>query len=215
MAIVPNPFERVADTVTERTAELLGARVSVVDSLGTVVSSSEPDLTGLHLDLEEEHDGYVRVPLHLENVRGEVVIEYGVGGEVLSSRLAHVMAELIINQAAVVDRLPNKLELKNKFIHDLLHGSELDDASILREAQVLGMDLAVPRLVMLIDAAAYILRSDGRDGSESAIRRRSQLVIGTIVDFFHLPNDTICAYIGEGEVALLKASDSSALEMWI
>jgi carbohydrate diacid regulator len=47
------------------------------------------------------------------------------------------------------------------------------------------------------------------------IRRRSQLIIGSVVDFFHLPNDTICAYIGEGEVAILKASSSSALESWV
>jgi carbohydrate diacid regulator len=47
------------------------------------------------------------------------------------------------------------------------------------------------------------------------IRRRSQLIIGSVVDFFHLPNDTICAYIGEGEVAILKASSSNALDAWV
>jgi carbohydrate diacid regulator len=125
------------------------------------------------------------------------------------------MAELIINQAAVVDRLPTKVELKNKFIHDLLHGGEGDDGSILREAQILGMDLTAPRLVMLIDASNYILEGEAREASEAMIRRRSQLIIGTVVDFFHLPNDTICAYIGAGEVAILKASSSSALESWV
>jgi carbohydrate diacid regulator len=144
-----------------------------------------------------------------------VLIEYGSGGEVISPRLARVMAELIINQAAVVDRLPNKVELKNKFIHDLLHGGEGDDGSILREAQILGMDLTAPRLVMLIDASQYILGDYGRDASEAMIRRRSQLIIGSVVDFFHLPNDTICAYIGEGEVAILKASSSNALDAWV
>lgn len=213
MAVVQDQFERVADTVMERTAELLGARVTVVDVSGTVITSSEPGMEGMHIVPPEEDDGYLRVPLHLHNTRGEVLIEYG-GGEVISPRLARVMAELIINQAAVVDRLPNKLELKNKFIHDLLHGGEGDDGSILREAQILGMDLTAPRLVMLIDASHYILDGHGRDASEAMIRRRSQLIIGSVVDFFQLPNDTICAYIGEGEVAILKASSSSALGDW-
>jgi carbohydrate diacid regulator len=215
MAVVPDQFERVADTVMERTAELLGARVTVVDAAGTVITCSEPGMEGLHLVPREEEEGYLRVPLHLHNARGEVLIEYGSGGEVISPRLARVMAELIIDQAAVVDRLPNKVELKNKFIHDLLHGAEGDDASVLREAQILGMDLTAPRLVMVIDASNYILDGPGRDASEAMIRRRSQLIIGSVVDFFHLPNDTICAYIGEGEVAILKASSSSALESWV
>lgn len=215
MAVVPDQFEHVADTVAERTAELLGARVTVVDALGTVVSSSEPGMEGMHVEPREEGDGYLRVPLLLHNARGEVLIEYGGGGEVISPRLARVMADLIINQATVVDRLPNKLELKNKFIHDLLHGAEGEDGSVLREAQILGMDLSAPRLVMLIDASEYILGERGREESETMVRRRSQLVIGTVVDFFHLPNDTICAYIGEGEVAILKASSSSALESWV
>jgi carbohydrate diacid regulator len=214
MAVVPDQFERVADTVMERTAELLGARVTVVDASGTVIASSEPGMEGMHIVPSEEDDGYLRVPLHLHNARGEVLIEYGGGGEVISPRLARVMAELIINQAAVVDRLPNKLELKNKFIHDLLHGGEGEDGSILREAQILGMDLTAPRLVMLIDASHYILDAHGGEAPEAVIRRRSQLIIGTVVDFFHLPNDTICAYIGEGEVAILKASSSSALDDW-
>jgi carbohydrate diacid regulator len=215
VAIEPDQFERVAETVMERTAELLGARVTVVDGSGTIVSSTNPSSEGLHMELRSEREGYVRVPLHLHNTRGEVVIEYGGAEETISPRLARVMAELIINQAAVVDRLPNKLELKNKFIHDLLHGTDSDDASVLREAQILGMDLTAPRLVMLIDASTYIFGAEGRDATEAVIRRRSQLVIGTVVDFFHLPNDTICAYIGDGEVAVLKASDSSALESWV
>lgn len=215
MAVVPDQFERVADTVMERTAELLGARVTVVDASGTVITCSEPDMEGMHVVPRAEEDGYLRVPLHLDNSRGEVLIDYGGGGEVISARLARVMAELIINQAAVVDRLPNKVELKNKFIHDLLHGSAGDDGSVLREAQILGMDLSVPRLVMVIDASGFILEGRDLDTSETMIRRRSQLIIGSVVDFFHLPNDTICAYIGEGEVAILKASSSSALESWV
>jgi carbohydrate diacid regulator len=50
--------------------------------------------------------------------------------------------------------------------------------------------------------------------NEAEVRRRTQIVIGSIVGFFHLPNDTICAYIGNGEVAVLKACNTKNLVAW-
>jgi carbohydrate diacid regulator len=137
-------------------------------------------------------------------------------GEIISPRLARALVELTINQTIVVARLPNKDELKDKLIHDLLYGSVHDEASILREAQILGMNLTQPRAVILIDAADYILAPEpARQQPDARVRRRAQLVIGSIVDFFKLPNDTICAYIGNGEVAVLKASNKQSLASWL
>ncbi len=107
-------------------------------------------------------------------------------------------------------------ELKNRFIYNLLHGLVADDVAILRDAAILGMDFTPPRAVILIDAADYILSADigGRTAADEQIRRRAQFVISTVVSFFHLPNDTICAYIGDGAVAVLKASDTKNLVVW-
>ncbi len=218
MAIVTGRFERVADIVAERSAELLGARVTVVDDRGIVVAGSVPSDIGGQFVAPEADQPYLRVPLRLDSLAGEVVVAQPMNGEPISPRLAQVLVELVINQTAVVDRLPNKHELKNKFIHDLLHGSLGDEATMLREAQILGMDLTPPRAVILIDASEYILapmNASQSEPSEARVRRRSQLVIGTIVDFFELPNDTICAYIGNGEVAVLKASNKQNLATWL
>jgi carbohydrate diacid regulator len=212
--VVTEQFARVAATVAERTAELLSADVTIVDHYGVVVAGSTPQREGQRFDPADGEE-YLRIPLESGGVRGEVIIAPPAVGEEISPRLARVMADLIVNQATVVDRLPNTLQLKNKFIHDLLHGSKGEEGTLLREAQILGMDLTVPRLVMLIDAADYILGTRHGEPSEQRIRRRSQLVIGSIVDFFMLPSDTICAYIGEGEVAVLKASTNSALSEWV
>lgn len=211
MAIAHGPFERVADSVAERAAELLCTQVLVVDDRGMIVASSESRLQGLSFesDLDPEMT-YVRVPLSLDHSGGEVIITRPGSGDEISPRLARVLTELVIDQVARVDRLPNKHELKNKFIHDLLRGSGHDEASLMREAQILGMNLAHPRVVILIDAEDYILapvRGVQIDPSDPRIWRRAQLVIGRVVDFFELPNDTICAYIGDGEVAVLKAAN--------
>lgn len=218
MAIVTGRFERVAEIVAERSAELLGARVSVIDDRGIVVAGSSPSDVGGAFIQSDAGQPYLRVPLRLDSLAGEVVVTQPMNGESISPRLAQVLVELVINQTAVVDRLPNKHELKNKFIHDLLHGSLGDETTILREAQILGMDLTPPRAVILIDASEYILapmNASQPDPSEARIRRRAQLVIGTIVEFFELPNDTICAYIGNGEVAVLKASNKQNLVTWL
>ncbi len=218
MAIMTTQFERVAEAVTDRVSELLRAQISVVDARGLVVSSSEPKLIGLAFSrgAQEPAGQIVRVPFRLDGRMGEVIVGEPLDEEVISPRLAQVLVELVINQTAVVDRLPNQHELKNNFIYNLLHGLLDDDEAIAREARLLGMDFTPPRAVILIDAADYILSSSDSDRIEmdAQIRRRVQFVIGTIVSFFHLPNDTICAYIGDGEVAVLKASNTKNLVTW-
>lgn len=214
-------FQRIATTVVERLAELLGGQVWVWDSQGEIVAQSHGRSAGsapssiAPLALETE-TMTLRVPITLDGQTGEVVIRMPANGEVVSPRLARVLIDLIIHQAAVV-RLPNQHELKNKFIHDLLREPVSDEASILRQAQILGMDLTRPRSVILIDAADYILApSSSRclETTNAQIWRRVQIIISSIVNFFQLPSDTICAYIGDGEVAVLKASSTQDLVAW-
>jgi len=224
VTIAAEHFGRVATVVSDRTAELLGAQVAVVDHNGVVVASNIPGAVGAALDMQyfAREPAVLRLPIRLEAQNGEVVVRVPENGEPISPRLTQVLVDLIVNQTAVLARLPNQHELKNKFIHDLLRGPGADEADILREATILGMDLTRPRAVILIDASAYILQPDQRrveagDGgqqSDPRAYRRAQLVIASVVGFFNLPDDTICAYIGDGEVAVLKASSTQDLAAW-
>jgi len=219
MALANARFERVAEVVMERTAELLGGRVFVIDGRGTIISSNDRAVLNLPLEgvVDEGLPNYLKVPLTLDGVSGAVVVGEPVNGEVVPQRLAQALVEMTISQTTAVHRRPNQHELKNKFIHDLLHGLLSDETAILRDAKVLGMDFGPPRAVILIDASNYILSSQesGRvEAADAQLRRRAQLVIGSVVSFFHLPNDTICAYIGDGEVAVLKASNTKNLATW-
>lgn len=206
----------MARVITDKVAELLYTQVFVVDRQGTVITSSESELVGLPFAQIGKHaTKYLRVPLHIDALVGEVVVGEPRNGEVISPRLSQVLVELVINQTTVLARFPNQQELKNQFIYDLLHSQLGDEALMLRQAKLLGMDLTPPRAVILIDAADYIMGSSG-SGNEVEIRqyRQAQLIIGSVVSFFHLPDDTICADLGEGEVAVLKASDSKNLGSW-
>lgn len=101
----------------------------------------------------------------------------------------------------------------------MLHGQIDDEAETLRQAKLLGLDLFPPRAVILINAAEYVLTSVGEpdENSEKAVvrqHRRTQYVIGSVVSFFHLPDDTICADLGGGELVVLKASNTKNLGSW-
>jgi carbohydrate diacid regulator len=214
-------FKQVATAIAERLSQLLSAQVVVLDSRGAIAATSESTSSTFSCNLTNRLDtACIRIPIYLDGEAGEVLVAESATGEALSSRPAQMLIELMISHLTTASSLPEQHELKNKFIHDLLSGSNLNEIKLLREGQILGMDLTRPRAVILIDAANYILSmtdlaTDLEQLDPSAqIWRRAQLVVNSIVNFFHLPNDTICAYIGAGEVAVLKASSTQDLNAW-
>ena len=220
MAVITQEFEHIAAIVTERASEVLGAPVWVVSESGMVVASSAGSEAASQLppfDVDPA-DSLLRVPLRGGSQAGEVIVAETRAGETVSSRLGSALVELMISQALILAQLPNREELKSRFIHDLLRGRIDNEADIMREGELLGMNLAVPRAVILIDASDYVLATEDI-GYESGMRahqipRRAQCVIASIVEFFALPSDTICAYIGDGEIAVLKAAANQDLVAW-
>jgi carbohydrate diacid regulator len=91
---------------------------------------------------------------------------------------------------------------RDQFIAQLLLGAQANEDYLLRQAQIMGMDLSRPRAVILLDS--------GIDCSPEDVER----VIRRIVQFFHLPNDTICGYLGANEVVVLKAASNRDLQSW-
>jgi carbohydrate diacid regulator len=213
-------FERVAALIADQTAEIFSTRVAALDERGVVIASNDPALVGRPFGAERPagDEVYLRVPIRVDTQAAEVIVAQPANGEVISPRLARALIDSMVTQAAVVARLPNRRELKDKFIHNLLCGATGDEGAVLREAQILGLDLMRPRAVILIDAAAHILPPPGSGArppfDDTRVRQRADLIIASVVGYFDLPNDTICAYIGGGEVAVLKASSTQDLEAW-
>ncbi|GAA6622340.1 PucR family transcriptional regulator [Scytonema sp. NUACC26] len=203
-------FERVAKVIAERVAQLLCASVFVIDQHAIAIASNDPKLLELSFDriCGKLALNYLRIPFTFETQVGEVIIGKSLNGEAISPHLAQGIVELVVNQTTIIDALPNQHQFKNKFISDLLHGLA-DKTTVFQYSKLLGLDLAPPRAVILIDASDYILGV-----CETQQKRRIASVIDSIVNFFHLPNDTICAYLGDGEVAVLKASDTKNLGTW-
>ncbi|MFL5802527.1 MAG: PucR family transcriptional regulator [Roseiflexaceae bacterium] len=217
--ILITPFERTALAIVNRLIELLCTDIWVLDEQHIVIGSSRARDIGRQFELGDRADRQpvLHIPFSLSEHSGTVIIGTPVHGEVISPRLVDALVRMVASQTCAAERPALQSERKNAFIYQLLQGMLTDEDAILREAGLLGLDLATPRAVIVIDARDYILTSDGRQerGSDDARdQRRAHLVIGSIVGFFHLPNDTICAYIGQGEIAVLKASNTKNLLPW-
>jgi len=136
--------------------------------------------------------------------------------EPIPVQLVEVLLELAREPARRIENAPSYHETQRHFIEAVLRDPELAEADILLGGQIFGIDFTRPRAVILVDASKYIL-SDQRksEAGEASEQRRAQRVISCIVNYFSLPSDTICADIGEGEIAILKASSSRDLAGWV
>ncbi|PPS42307.1 CdaR family transcriptional regulator [Chroococcidiopsis sp. TS-821] len=200
-------FIQVARNVANTVTELLNAQAIVINQNNIIIASNELERVGKILDRTAQPNDYISVPLYCKTEVGEVIVGQSFSGETVSPRLAKALIELVINQATVLNHQSNKQVLKNQFIYDLLHGQIVDETEILRQAKLLGLNLIPPRAVILINVG-------DRTETELHQHRLAQLVISSVVSFFHLPDDTICAHLGDGEVAVLKASDTKNLGSW-
>jgi carbohydrate diacid regulator len=206
-------FAYVAESVAHRAADLLAAHVMVVDEHEELVARASPSNGELADVLHERRPHQLRIPVRLGGHEAHVIAAGH--EEPISPRLAQALIDLVATQADAAQS-PTQDDLRGKLVRDLLSGSLAEESSVIREAQVLGMDLTRPRAVIIIDAAEYILATSTtseRDG-ETSIRRRAREVIRHVVQFFHLPSAAICSYLGDGEVAILKASSSRDLAPW-
>jgi len=214
--VLTTQYERVARLIADQVAELLCAPIWVIDDQEAVVASNINSDYHFNPRSPASETAYLHIPVRFEGQSGTIIVGNPTTGEMISPRLAEILVQLVVNQVVIPNRSPQQQERKNTFIYDLLMGSLADEASVMREASILGLDLASPRAVILIDAAEYILATAQASSTahDAGIRRRTQLVIGSIVGFFHLPNDTICAYIGNGQIAVLKACNTKNLVTW-
>jgi carbohydrate diacid regulator len=210
-----NDWERVAETIVERTAEIVGGRVAVLDGLGIVVTCNDRVLIGLAAPAAEREAGpVVHVPFRLHGRDGAVLVAAnGNDGVPLPPRVLHSIVELIVDHAGAATGASDQTELKNRLIFSLLRETPRHPQRALRDAKLLGMDLSPPRAVILIDTAPT------ESGPSFSHRRqadeRARQVVAMVMRFFDLPDDTICAWDETGQVAVLKASDSRNLESWL
>ena len=213
-----NTREQGIKTIIQRTVDLLNVRVWALDRDDTVIASSDARGIGYSFrHVADASEGCLRASLDFHDGNPVTLAVELSDDDSVPPHLAQALIELIINQVTVINQLPNQQQLESRFVYSLLFEPVTDEAAILRRGQTVGIDLTIPRAVLLIDASEYIFGStppNRRSVDESRANQRAQAVIAHIVDFFHLPHSTICTYIGNGEVVVLKASSTKDLSAW-
>jgi carbohydrate diacid regulator len=214
---VSKTFEQVAQILAKKLSSILQTEVFISDSKKNVVASrtgkaylsvgrNSSNLAGLN-------GNCLSLPLQIQDQVGEVKIFQTTEGETLSFKHAQAFIELVLGQVSTPAFLDQQI-YKNQIITDLLHGRIRDEATALEQASVLGIDFSPPRAVILIDATEYVFALNQRVDPYHNPLQRSQIIIDNIVAFFNLPDETICADLGGGQLAVLKASDSKNLNPW-
>jgi carbohydrate diacid regulator len=200
-----------AKRIVQQASQLLTAQVALVDGYGTKLAESTPD--GL-----KAHDGkgaVINVPIEVDEEALQLVISEPLDGGVISPRLVRMIVSSMDDQS---NRTIPSLDpdVKRTMVLQLLQGSSGDPRELRRKADILGVDLSIPRAVVLVEAVDYIHAESQVDPEIRAKRRmlRARHVISSIVAYFRLPSDAICSYLGEGEIAILKASTAHDLELW-
>lgn len=214
-------FDQIAGAVAKQLASLLQTAVLISDAEETVVAMRRVDAGVPQAQSTPgdrfQKDGanrYLKLPFQVYDQVGVVCIEQWTDGETLSPKLAQACIDLMISQMTS-PAAPNQQFFKNQVIANLLQGHIKDEAVALQQAALLGIDFTPPRAVILIDATEAILSSSyGLEGLSYDQQRCAQTIIASTVTFFNLPDDTICADLGGGQFAVLKASDSKNLRPW-
>lgn len=135
----------------------------------------------------------------------------------LPPRLVQLFVGLMRDQQIDVKSLLNHPGIRYEFIQEVLRDPSMTENEVLRGGQFFGIDFTRTRAVILVDARDYLIGGDpsGAGPTPELVQRRAQTIINCVVSFFALPSDTICAYIGEGEIAILKASTTQDLAGWV
>jgi carbohydrate diacid regulator len=196
---------------------LLGTSVLVTDEAGTVLASHNPAISdGLEKGERSPQDyEFARIPVKFNGWSGTVILGSPPADRALPVRVAHSLVQLIIEQTYSSSQLHQHDQMRDRFIYDLLRGGSGAEAELRREAELIELDLARPRVAIVIDASGYIAPSSGRIGSiekSSGTTESAQIIVRSVSRFFGIPDEVICSYMGEGEVAVLPATNSRLLQ---
>ncbi len=216
----------LAQQIVDRTMSIISHNINVMNAAGTIIGSGDAERIG------QKHDGAVLALNHgdsleldeqscqsmqgvkpginmLLHFKGEVVGVVGVTGNPEHIRafaqLVKMTAELTIEQASLVEQLQWDRRHQEEFVSAWLN-QQLGDSELHDWAQRLSIDLATPRVAVVIE-----LKAENAPVSLNSIRG--------LVDVLYRSDDkSLVAIMSMNEIVVLKPlrsssnSDQSVLE---
>ncbi|WDG11015.1 sugar diacid recognition domain-containing protein [Vibrio campbellii] len=208
----------LAQQIVDRTMSIIGHNINVMNAAGTIIGSGDAERIG------QKHDGAVLALNHgdsleldkqscqslqgvkpginmLLHFKGEVVGVVGVTGNPEHIRafaqLVKMTAELTIEQASLVEQLQWDRRHQEEFVSAWLN-QQLGDSELHDWAQRLSIDLATPRVAVVIE-----LKAESAPVSLNSVRN--------LVDVLYRSEDKpLVAIMSMNEIVVLKPLHSSS-----
>ncbi|AUV89451.1 sugar diacid recognition domain-containing protein [Vibrio campbellii] len=208
----------LAQQIVDRTMSIIGHNINVMNAAGTIIGSGDAERIG------QKHDGAVLALNHgdsleldeqscqslqgvkpginmLLHFKGEVVGVVGVTGNPEHIRafaqLVKMTAELTIEQASLVEQLQWDRRHQEEFVSVWLN-QQLSDSELHDWAQRLSIDLATPRVAVVIE-----LKAESAPVSLNSVRG--------LVDVLYRSDDkSLVAIMSMNEIVVLKPLHSSS-----
>lgn len=160
-----------AQSIVEKTKNLLGKNINIMNSLGIIVGSKDKSRintfhegaaevikTGKEMEITSEQAGKlegvkpgVNLPIYLND---RIVGVVGITGEPDEVRpfgqLLKISVETMLKQFFLSEQLRMEQNSKELYIHDIINGNFQDKNMFLAKGEVLGYDMSLPRIALTI-----------------------------------------------------------------
>ncbi|KXG43581.1 sugar diacid recognition domain-containing protein [Tepidibacillus decaturensis] len=206
----------LAEQIVERTMNIIHRNINVMNEKGVIIGSGEKErINQIHdgavaviksqsvVEIDEVKANYlkgakpgVNLPIFFRN---EIVGVVGITGPPEEIRgygeLVKMAAEMILEQAFLLEQIQWDQRLKEEVIHQIVVGNLETDPWFLERAKILGISFQIPRVAVIIEIKVNQL-------SEKELLSRRKKVVSTLQNL--LDNDDLMALGYTTDIILFK-----------
>ncbi|WP_102335637.1 CdaR family transcriptional regulator [Salimicrobium jeotgali] len=161
----------IAQMIVDRTMAILSYNINVMDENGIILGSGDTKRRGTiheavkyrknpadHLEIHPKEvkkwngvDQGINLPIYYENRTIGTIGITGPPGEVRKyGELVKMTAEMIIEQRYLLDQVQYDERIRREFLYQWLEDIYANDREFTRKADMLGIDLEIPRIVICV-----------------------------------------------------------------
>lgn len=196
--------QHIAEKIQSKVGGLVNQPLSVVDPNGVVLGTNDPTI--------EESINLNTSPWAIQfsyggKPAGYVILSTSMSNQEEIAPLIRSIAELVMHQSILIEQIPQQEERLDKFIYDLLHNSQDDESLQMAEARLFDIDLARPRIAIVIYIDDPALTSGYRDPTsdrEIRITRYKHGVSRALQSFYTASRENLVTYLGQNHFCILK-----------
>ena len=221
--------ELIAENVVNKLSALLKKKITVANTRGDVMSSTDLAETGKNYEqLKEVVEKGQDMEIHgqaSKNGLGEgLIVPIAYNGEIIGSiyiedkpeeynHYRHILAttvELLIHQNVVIDNFPSKDKIRDNFVFGLLHRKlSVEDGKVREEAELFDINLSRDKVVVIVNVDGFWEELFGgnltasEDEKQTALSGYKKKIFQAFSQFFGRLSACTVSYFGSDTFVVL------------